>query len=223
MKAYELQQVRPGFDDPARGSQAVFRTCLEALSRPGQIMSLDTVAAGAPVRGLNASALVLLAMVDSDCVVWLSSSLSASDVRPWLQFHTGCHWTECPGDADFLWVAQGDALPSLSLLKSGSSEYPETSATCVVEVLSMQSGALAAIDEASEDVWVMSGPGIERVRSLCIDGLPDDFARQWAANGEVFPRGVDVMLTAGMHLMGLPRTTRIGTPEIAARNVPEGV
>jgi alpha-D-ribose 1-methylphosphonate 5-triphosphate synthase subunit PhnH len=62
MKAHELQQVRPGFDDLARGSQAVFRTCLESLARPGQVMSLDAIASGAPSRGLTASALVMLSL-----------------------------------------------------------------------------------------------------------------------------------------------------------------
>lgn len=209
MKAHELQQVRPGFDDLARGSQAVFRTCLESLARPGQVMSLDAIASGAPSRGLTASALVMLSLVDSDCAVWLSPSLNASDARPWLRFHTGCRWADTPGDADFLWLASGDELPLLKQLKNGSAEYPETSATCVVEVVSMHASVLTSHADANDGSLVLTGPGIERLRSLCVDGLPDDFAQQWATNGEAFPRGVDVLLTSGMDVMGLPRTTRM--------------
>jgi len=42
-----------------------------------------------------------------------------------------------------------------------------------------------------------------------VQGLPADFAAQWAENHAAFPRGVDAYLASADALVGLPRTTRI--------------
>jgi alpha-D-ribose 1-methylphosphonate 5-triphosphate synthase subunit PhnH len=46
-----------------------------------------------------------------------------------------------------------------------------------------------------------------------VRGLPDGFWRALRENNDRFPRGVDVLLTAGRHLVALPRTTRIAAAE----------
>jgi alpha-D-ribose 1-methylphosphonate 5-triphosphate synthase subunit PhnH len=38
-------------------------------------------------------------------------------------------------------------------------------------------------------------------------GLPEDFAAQRTANRAFFPRGVDIVLVAGLRIMALPRST----------------
>ncbi|MCU0942611.1 MAG: phosphonate C-P lyase system protein PhnH, partial [Hydrogenophaga sp.] len=100
MKAYELQQVRPGFHDAALGSQAVFRTALSALSHPGRVIEMPDVSA-LPRHGHGAAAMLLQALVDSDCAVWLSPTLAGTDAATWLRFHTGCHWAATPAAARF--------------------------------------------------------------------------------------------------------------------------
>ena len=50
---------------------------------------------------------------------------------------------------------------------------------------------------------------------LC-DVFEPTFLDAWAANGARFPRGVDLVLTAGSSLMALPRTTRIATARAGA-------
>jgi alpha-D-ribose 1-methylphosphonate 5-triphosphate synthase subunit PhnH len=97
-------------------------------------------------------------------------------------------------------VAQGDDMPQLSSLQLGSDAYPDTSATCVLEVDSLQADAGG---------WRLQGPGIPSERHLNALGLPSDFAAQWADNHASFPRGVDVFLSTATHMAGLPRTTRI--------------
>lgn len=200
MKAEDLQQVRPGFHDAALGSQAVFRTALSALSHPGRVIEMPDVSA-LPRHGHGAAALLLQALVDNDCAVWLSPALAASDAAAWLRFHTGCHWAAVPADARFLWVADGDALPALASLDAGTDAYPDQSATCVIE--------LPALDTAGTDGLVLTGPGIATEQSLCAAGLPGDFVAQWEANHRRFPRGVDVFLATFTHIAGLPRSTRV--------------
>lgn len=200
MKAEDLQQVRPGFHDAALGSQAVFRTALSALSHPGRVIEMPDVSA-LPRHGHGAAALLLQALVDNDCAVWLSPALAASDAAAWLRFHTGCRWAAVPADARFLWVAEGDELPALASLDAGTDAYPDQSATCVVEV--------TALDGTEGDTLVLSGPGIATEQPLTVKGLPVDFVDQWDANHRGFPRGVDIFLATSTHIAGLPRSTRV--------------
>ena len=122
---------------------------------------------------------------------------------PGCAFTQAALWWPDAAQARFVWVAQGDALTALNRLALGTDIYPDQSATCVVDV----SRAAATTADAS-DAWHLRGPGIRDVTALRVDGLPDDFEAQWAANHGVFPRGVDLLLATADHIVGLPRTTR---------------
>ena len=206
MKADDLQQVRPGFHDAAIGSQAVFRSALSALSHPGRVIEMPDVSE-LPRHGHGAAAVLLQALVDSDCSVWLSPALAGTDAAAWLRFHTGCHWAAAPATARFLWVAEGDALPALATLDAGTDEYPDQSATCVVEV--------SDLDASDTLDLVLTGPGIASEQSLSVQGLPQDFVAQWDASHARFPRGVDLFLATPTHIAGLPRSTRIRAAQTA--------
>jgi len=205
MTAHALSALGAGFSNEALGSQAVFRAVLQALSQPGQPVRVDHDAQ-VPAVGHSASAAALLALLDSDCTLWLSPRLAASNAGLWLRFHTGCQLVDLPEQARFVWVAAGDAMPPLHTLALGSDAYPDQSATCVLEVNAMDADAVARGD------WRMSGPGIREVQHLRVSGLPADFERHWADNHVAFPRGVDVVLATATHITGLPRTTRITSP-----------
>jgi alpha-D-ribose 1-methylphosphonate 5-triphosphate synthase subunit PhnH len=204
MKQEELQKVVPGFHDPVAGSQAVFRCALQALSLPGRALEVPPVAQG-PNRGHGAAARLLLALLDSDCSLWLSPSLEASDARAWLRFHTGCRCVDDPSQADFLWLASGDDWPRLEVMDGGSDEYPDQSATCVMEVDRLIGGPGGQ--------WVLEGPGIDGRLGVSVQGLPSDFEDQWRDNHAAFPRGVDVFLATPTQLMGLPRSTRLSASD----------
>ena len=199
MNAPDLQNMVAGFNHEAFGSQAVFRVALNALSHPGRVfdMPLETAL---PRQGHGAAAALLLGLLDADTSLWLSPTLASSDAPAWLRFHTGCQIVADAPAAQFLWVAQADDMPQLTRLPAGSDAYPDQSATCVLEVDSLHNGAGA---------WRLQGPGIATERNLCAQGLPSDFAAQWADNHASFPRGVDVFLSTATQMTGLPRTTRI--------------
>ena len=92
---------------------------------------------------------------------------------------------------------------ALASLDAGTDAYPDQSATCVVDV-----ARTAATTVDAPGAWQLRGPGIQGVAALQVDDLPDDFETQWAANHAAFPRGVDLLLAAADHIVGLPRTTR---------------
>jgi alpha-D-ribose 1-methylphosphonate 5-triphosphate synthase subunit PhnH len=204
--SHDLSSVGAGFSHEAFGSQAVFRSALMALSHPGRCIPVEHDAE-LPRHGNAAAAVFLLAMLDADCGLWLSPSLQGSDAAMWLRFHTGCQLVEHAAMAQFVWVGAGDPLPALLSLRKGRDECPDQSATCVVDVGSLSSGA-----DAETQHWTLSGPGIREQALLSVTGLPADFAAQWAHNHAGFPRGVDLFLSTRDALVGLPRTTRIHTP-----------
>lgn len=213
----DLSSVGASFSHEAFGSQAVFRSALQALSHPGRCIAVEHDSE-LPAHGNAAAAVFLLAMLDADCSLWLSPSLQGSDAALWLRFHTGCQLVAHAAQAQFLWVGACDPLPVLQSLRQGSDECPEQSATCLVDV-----GALIAktdtevgaqLDNQPEAMaaaqhWTLSGPGIRKHAQLSVVGLPDDFSAQWSHNHASFPRGIDVFLATRDCLVGLPRSTHI--------------
>lgn len=194
----DLSQIAPGFSDQSFGSQAVFRRCLEALAHPGTIVELQADAQ-AP-DGLDAATnAVLLALLDQDTGLWLSPELRPTAAPAYLRFHTGCTLVGEAAAADFAVLRADAATPSLADFCRGTEDYPDRSATLVV-----QTGDLR--DDAG---WTLSGPGISGRRRLAAGGLGAQFVTQWAANRALFPRGIDVYLACGNRLVGLPRTTTI--------------
>lgn len=204
-----LSTLGAGFSNEALGSQGVFRAVLRALSQPGAPVAI-VHDAEVPATGHAASAAVLLALLDSECTLWLSPRLAASQAGVWLRFHTGCVLVDTAEQARFAWVAAGDAVPALAGLQRGSDEYPDQSATCVIDV--------AVLSPAGEGAgaWRLTGPGIRDAQHLRVAGLPGDFVPQWADNHGAFPRGVDVVLATATHIAGLPRTTCIEPSTVEA-------
>jgi alpha-D-ribose 1-methylphosphonate 5-triphosphate synthase subunit PhnH len=185
-----------GFAEPVAEAQRCFRALLEAMSRPGRVQRLETALVPPAPLG-PAAAAVLLTLADADTPVWTDAGEAAVD---WLRFHAGCPVVGSPGDAAFL-LACG-AAPPLSDLAAGSEEEPHLSATLVLQVAALEGGTATA-------GWRLTGPGIEAAHRLRVAGMPPGFLAAWDANRARFPRGLDLVLCAGVHLAALPRTVAI--------------
>jgi alpha-D-ribose 1-methylphosphonate 5-triphosphate synthase subunit PhnH len=193
----DLADVGPGFADTTLESHAVFRRALAALSRPGSLQECGEVPV--PPTGVQpAASALLLALLDHDCRLWLSPSLTGA-AAGYVRFHTGCVLVGDTRQADFALVASPSELPPLGSFELGTDDYPDRSATLVVQV-----DALIADGE-----WRLTGPGIRGESRLRVQGLGADFLAQWRQNAKSFPRGVDLFLVSGTRLCGLPRTTQI--------------
>ena len=189
------QPMSAGFADPVHEAQAAFRGVLDALSRPGQLVTL-----GQPVKGLTlgpAMAHLLLALTDDDTPVWWQQP--GSEAANWLRFHTGATMAASPRQAAFAVIGDAAAMPALAAFEAGSAESPEDAATLLIEVPSMSDGP--AVE------W--HGPGIREKQTVRLAGLPDNFWAMWQDNHAGFPQGVDIVFTCGDAALGLPRTTRV--------------
>lgn len=189
--------LAPGFADPVHGAQQSFRAALDAMARPGRLQRIATPPGTAP--GLSpAAAALLLALADFETPIWLDAS--SREAADYLRFHCGAPVVADPAAASFAVVGKATAMPRLAAFSSGSDAYPERGATVIVEVADLAEGGPLRL----------TGPGIQREHRLTVTGLPETFFKEWALQREIFPRGVDVFLTRGETLCGLPRTVAIG-------------
>jgi alpha-D-ribose 1-methylphosphonate 5-triphosphate synthase subunit PhnH len=187
-----------GFAAPVLESQTVFRAVMDALASPGSVQNLVTP------HSINSHlspelVSVLLTLTDHDTSIWLDESLRSEAVSTFVGFHTGAPIVTDPGKAAFAFAAGATNLPSLDQFNLGTQEYPDRSTTVVLAVEALTGG----------EQLVIRGPGIKDHAHISPVGLPGDFVAQWAANRELFPRGIDFLLVAGGAVMGLPRSTRI--------------
>ncbi|MCV9966254.1 phosphonate C-P lyase system protein PhnH [Pararhizobium sp. BT-229] len=191
------------FSEPVFQSQAVFRALMDAMARPGTITPLGASAMPAAPLGAGSGA-IALTLCDDGTPVWLSPALAASSVPAWLSFHTGAPLTEVKPEARFVFVEAGGIVPGFNQFALGTQEYPDRSATLVLEIGSLEGGP----------EFVATGPGIKDEAIIAPTGLPDIFLTLWTENRALFPRGVDLVLVAGTDILCLPRTTKLRRREI---------
>ena len=191
-----------GFQEPVFEAQAVFRTLMDCMARPGTIGSV--AATVTPPAPLNATAgAVALTVCDHDTPVWLTPMLAASALPGWLAFNAGATVTDERQSARFAFVEKGAMLPNLCLFAQGTQEYPDRSTTLVVEIEAFEGGR----------PLVLTGPGIRTEEEIAPIGLPDMFPHFWSENRQNFPRGVDLIIVAGDKILCLPRTTVLRVKE----------
>ena len=188
-----------GLADPVLDSQRIFRAVLEAMAHPGRVVAVEgPTETPRPLH--RAAAAVCLALVDLETPLWLDPAARTPEVLEGLRFHCGCPIVEEVRGARFALVVDARSMPPLEAYDGGSDEYPDRSATLIVQV-----GALTA--DAGKR---LTGPGIAGEARLAVDGVPERFWAELRDNHARFPRGVDVILVAPAGVAALPRTTEVG-------------
>lgn len=193
------EHISGGFPDTVLDAQAIFRTVMDSMARPGsvQIAKAETQ----PPQPLSpTAAAIALTLCDNDTPIWLDPALRQTPtVASWLGFHAGAPLTDVPADAHFALVADPAALIALENFAQGTQEYPDRSTTMILQVASLSSGGRL----------ILEGPGIEGSTAFAPTPLPRHFVEQWKQNRARFPRGIDLVLAAPEGIACLPRTTRI--------------
>lgn len=176
-------------DEPVQSSYA-FRATLDAMSHPGVICTVEGAAPPAPLS--VAAGVLILTLCDGTTPVHLAGAHDCAAVRAWITFHTGAAF--CGAAAAGFAIGTWDALTPADRFATGTPDYPDRSATLIVEMRELApTGAR------------LTGPGIQDHAFL---SLPETAAFQ--ANRALFPMGLDCFLTAGSQLAGLPRSAHVG-------------
>ncbi|WP_377298264.1 phosphonate C-P lyase system protein PhnH [Rhizobium sp. SGZ-381] len=192
-----------GFPDAVYNSQTVFRTLMDCMARPGSLGLVTPELMPPAPLGVAAGAL-MLTLCDHDTPVWLSPKIAQSNVPGWLAFHCGAPLTREKSEARFAFLEAGAHLPAIAHFALGAQDYPDRSTTLVIEIEALDGGRPLNL----------TGPGIRDVTHLAPRGLPAEFLAQWTDNRALFPRGLDVVLTTGRQMIGLPRTCKITALEV---------
>lgn len=188
----------PETSGPALASQAVFRSALDAIAHPGRIVELSAVPEAVGPANPVALAL-LLALADSDTPLWLDPAARDSALPDHLRFRCGCPLVDEPAAAVFALATGPRACPLLTAFAPGTPEYPDRSATLILQVADLSATAGTTL----------SGPGIETEASLAAAPLPAGFWAQVAANNARFPLGIDIFLAADRRIAALPRSVSV--------------
>ncbi len=177
-----------GFTNAPIEAANAYRAIMTAMARPGEICTLSGAQPPAPIS--VAAGIILLTLCDPDTPIYLGESHDTQDLKDWITFHTGA--PAVPADQAVFGVGFWADLP-LDEFTLGIPEYPDRSATLIVEVPVLENAGTT-----------LQGPGIEDSALL---SLPETQA--FRANAQHFPLGLDFIFTSGERLAGLPRTTRV--------------
>lgn len=190
------------FANPSHDTARTFRAILDAIARPGHVAPL---AAGiAPPQPLFATtAAIALTLCDFQTPLWLDPVLRTHAVSSYLRFHTGAPIVPATSKAAFAFIGAGQTLPDLREFARGTLEYPDRSATLVIQVQSLNSRAGVR----------MSGPGIKAPINLDAPPVGVSFWRQMIAYRGAFPLGIDVIFAAAGAVAACPRSTSLAFME----------
>ena len=188
--------IGPGLTNPIHDAQRAFRIIMDAMARPGRVVSLADIG---PDQGPlpPAEAAIVLTLSDMDTPVWMSAATDAA--AAYLTFHCGSPIVADPATACFALVTDARDLLPFDRFDLGDEAYPDRSATILVRLPALTGG----------QALIATGPGIETAASLAPQGLPDGFLSAWADNTADYPCGIDLILAAGDAIIALPRTCRL--------------
>jgi alpha-D-ribose 1-methylphosphonate 5-triphosphate synthase subunit PhnH len=162
-------------------TNATFEALMWALARPGTVQTL-------PAPGLAG---IADALIDRECRVFCND--------PDLEQHLaslGAARVALPL-ADHCFVSLDADLDQLAQIQIGSPLYPDEGASVVAEARFGMGQRLR-----------LSGPGIETVAEIALDGIAPGF---WALRATLcrYPAGFDLFLICGAKVIGLPRSTTV--------------
>ncbi|MFA7441497.1 MAG: phosphonate C-P lyase system protein PhnH [Sphingomonadaceae bacterium] len=192
----------PGFSDPGRDSQKLFRILMDAIARPGVIADVPH-GPDAPGKLSSAAAAIALSLFDFETRVWLDDAVGTDTLAGWLRFHCGCPLTTNPAEAHFAIVADIASAPPLSAFMQGEPRYPDQSTTIIFDLPALSGGIAVELD----------GPGIRTPITIAPVGPTAEFWASAQDNHEQFQCGVDMIFTSGARLLGLPRSSNITLKE----------
>ena len=184
-----IAALEGGFSDPPVEAAHAFRAAMSAMARPGRIERLTGAVPPGPVS--PAAGALILTLCDADTPLCLKGGHDTPSMRDWVAFHTGAPLVPAP-EAMFV-LGEWPALLPLDHYRPGMPDYPDRSATLIVELP----------DLAAEGAQ-LSGPGIRANTQLSLPEI-EAFRR----NAARFPLGLDFFFTCQDRVAALPRSTKV--------------
>lgn len=188
---------------PSHESAENFRVILDAMAKPGQPFALTpNDSAPSPMSAIMAT--IANTLCDFQSPLWLTPALNTEAVTKHLKFHTGAPLVKEPAAASFAFMNAIDGLLPLTAFAQGTHEYPDRSATLVIQVEGFGHGDVE-----------LSGPGLKAPIQFGVKPLPRSFWIEMIGNHSQYPLGVDIIFVGPHEIACCPRSTRIMLKEHA--------
>jgi alpha-D-ribose 1-methylphosphonate 5-triphosphate synthase subunit PhnH len=194
-----------GFDD-VFDSQAVFRGLLDALSRPGRIVTLPPRGYPGAPRGFCPPALsVLKTLCDHRVSFCIGSGIRTPEWVRYLEQNLATRH-ESVEKADYVLLDGRMYDHDVLLMNRGLPEFPEAGATALLCVDRLAEGRA---ESGSPSLHLsLCGPGVNGSAILTAVGLDSRYQEARAEANRLYPVGIDMFLVdPDGRLAGIPRTT----------------
>lgn len=188
--------------DEVFDAQRDFRVIIDSMSRPGKINQLSLSDIYLPPGLSNGSALIGLALLNSD-VSFHSSGKHQEEIVEYIAINTGSRFVALTV-ADFIFISGLHDESIITKVKTGSLPYPEESATIVIDVSEISEMAI----ECSVHL-TLKGPGVKTEKDIYITGINQGILELTKEQNSEFPLGIDLMLTDNNgRLVCIPRSNQ---------------
>lgn len=187
-----------GFQNEPLEASSSFRVLLDAMARPGTIYNLPVEMES--LDSLNKGTMLsILTLADHESPVWLDEKTNTEGVQNFVRFHCSAPLVREKSKAMFAVFAEMPNENCLADFSIGTSDYPDVSATLIIQVKNLSNEAGVAL----------TGPGIQSKTQLKADGLDGNFWAWVKRNNARFPLGLDIILTTEKTLTALPRSVQV--------------
>jgi alpha-D-ribose 1-methylphosphonate 5-triphosphate synthase subunit PhnH len=183
--------------------QSAYRLLLNAMSFPGSIVSLQKQTQSINYISKSHSCVLLIGLMLLDAEVsFCILSKQPEHISAMLKQLTYSRVVSLE-EADYVFIlddaSNGDIQQAFTKSKNGSLLSPHQSSTLIMRVPSI----------SAEGNLQLTGPGIEHMRSIGIEGAKKWLPLREKKNVE-YPLGIDLIILDSLHdMVCLPRTTQI--------------
>lgn len=168
----------PTLTPRAHREQAVFRTLLNTMARPGIIGRLDAIEGDVLLR-------IAESLVDHE--VTFGVLPERADFVDTVLRQTGSRQASVE-TADYVFCEPESLAGVLLAVKDGTPEYPDRSATVICRV--------PRIAEEGAGLLVLSGPGIREQARVCVPDFTLEARNAFTERNALPPLGIDLVLAS---------------------------
>lgn len=181
-------------------TQGTFRLILDAMSKPGKIVTLTNLQ---DIQGSRHAGLLMISMTLMDhetsyCCLGMHSQTLVEEIYSMTKSRVAEYFM-----ADFMIIIGGTSNNQIAKAKIGTPEYPDENATLIYQV--------DGFDKSSSSINMkLEGPGINGHKLVSIDGVEKQELSTIRNMNKAYPQGLDcIFLDNDGNVMCLPRSTKI--------------
>lgn len=168
-------------------AQAHFRILLDSMARPGKVNNISEIKIQSPEKLNATSALMGFALLNSDVTFYTNNN--SSEISEYFIVNTNSKPATIE-HADFVFINGSDDGRVLLKTNVGVLEYPEKSATVIIDVDNIYD---LPKDQTFE--IILQGPGVDGEKRVYVRNISHHILESLKEQNAEYPLGIDVILT----------------------------